>query len=110
MRCESRAARSKCRLAVLRHVSFVSQDVDLVLTIRSVLEDMTFSQASNEGTFSLTASDELQFDWRIPPSRLKICRYPDGSDWKLGSGGFGTVSFSATPSIDVMKSNLHAAQ
>ena len=73
-----------------------------MLKIRSILEDMNSSQVSNEGTFSLTTSDELQFDWRIPPSRLKICRHPDGGDWKLGSGGFGTVTFSAAPSIDVI--------
>lgn len=28
---------------------------------------------------------------------VKICRRPDGSLWKLGSGGFGTVSASCCP-------------
>lgn len=37
------------------------------------------------------ASTDL-YDYSIPPARLKICRRPDGSDFKLGSGGSGVVS------------------
>lgn len=33
----------------------------------------------------------IQLDWRIEPTRLKICQYPDGRLWQLGSGGYGTV-------------------
>ena len=42
-------------------------------------------------TLTEQGSTPLQFSWEIPPSRLKICSRPDGSDFKLGSGGFGTV-------------------
>lgn len=31
------------------------------------------------------------FEWRINPEQLAICKRPDGSDWRLGAGGFGTV-------------------
>ncbi|KAI7838603.1 hypothetical protein COHA_007611 [Chlorella ohadii] len=30
-------------------------------------------------------------DWRITPDEIEICKRPDGSDWELGSGGFGKV-------------------
>ena len=33
----------------------------------------------------------LHFDWRIEPSRLKVHTRPDGSDWKLGAGGYASV-------------------
>ena len=34
---------------------------------------------------------------------VKICRRPDGSLWKLGSGGFGTVSASCCPECCLYK-------
>lgn len=34
----------------------------------------------------------LHLNWEISPSRLQICTHADGSDFKLGSGGYGTVS------------------
>ena len=34
----------------------------------------------------------LHFEWRIKPSRLKICKNAAGKDIKLGSGAFGAVS------------------
>ncbi|KAL4437815.1 hypothetical protein ABPG77_005727 [Micractinium sp. CCAP 211/92] len=30
-------------------------------------------------------------DWEIRPEEIQILKRPDGSDWQLGSGGFGTV-------------------
>ncbi|KAL4419698.1 hypothetical protein ABPG75_006796 [Micractinium tetrahymenae] len=30
-------------------------------------------------------------DWEIRPEEIKILKRPDGSEWQLGSGGFGTV-------------------
>ena len=36
-------------------------------------------------------SSMLQFEWRIDPSRLAICRRANGKAWKLGSGGCGSV-------------------
>eukprot|EP00884_Botryococcus_braunii_P010360 jgi/Botrbrau1/19325/Bobra.0073s0056.1 len=30
-------------------------------------------------------------DWHIEPSDLQICTHPDGTQWKLGSGGYGSV-------------------
>lgn len=29
--------------------------------------------------------------WQLPAEDLTICLRPDGSDWVLGSGGFGMV-------------------
>jgi hypothetical protein len=29
--------------------------------------------------------------WEIKPSEIVICKHPDGSDWEIGSGGFGKV-------------------
>lgn len=29
--------------------------------------------------------------WQLPAEDLTICLRPDGTDWVLGSGGFGTV-------------------
>ena len=31
-------------------------------------------------------------DWEIKPEDIEICKRPDGSDWRLGEGAFGTVS------------------
>lgn len=36
-------------------------------------------------------SSALEFDACVHPSRLQICTRDNGSDWKLGEGGFGTV-------------------
>ncbi|PRW39362.1 serine threonine- kinase [Chlorella sorokiniana] len=30
-------------------------------------------------------------DWQITPEEIEICKRPDGSDWELGTGGFGKV-------------------
>jgi hypothetical protein len=30
-------------------------------------------------------------DWEIRPEEIEIAKRPDGSDWLLGSGGFGRV-------------------
>ena len=30
-------------------------------------------------------------DWEISPGELEVMRRPDGSEWELGSGGFGKV-------------------
>lgn len=30
-------------------------------------------------------------DWEIDPSDIKICERPDGTQWKLGAGGYGSV-------------------
>eukprot|EP00887_Chlorella_sp_A99_P003887 scaffold11.g3887.t1 len=39
-----------------------------------------------------TGSLDLGFsDWEIDPSEISIMKRPDGSDWELGSGGFGRV-------------------
>ena len=29
--------------------------------------------------------------WEIKPEDITIAKHPDGSDWELGSGGFGKV-------------------
>ena len=34
---------------------------------------------------------KLQFDWRIKPSRISICKRSDGRQFRLGAGAFGTV-------------------
>ena len=31
------------------------------------------------------------FEWRINPEQLAICKRENGTDWRLGAGGFGTV-------------------
>lgn len=33
----------------------------------------------------------LQFEWRIEPQRLAICKFADGRPWSLGSGGYVMV-------------------
>ena len=30
-------------------------------------------------------------DWSIMPERIAVCQRPNGQEWKLGSGSFGTV-------------------
>ncbi|KAK9812044.1 hypothetical protein WJX73_000926 [Symbiochloris irregularis] len=30
-------------------------------------------------------------EWYIDPTSLTVCRHPDGTPWKLGQGGFGSV-------------------
>ena len=34
---------------------------------------------------------KLQFDWRVEPDRIELCKHLDGSIWQLGAGAFGTV-------------------
>ena len=46
---------------------------------------------TNNSSLDTQTKEALHFGWEIPPDRLKICSRPDGSDMKLGSGGFGTV-------------------
>lgn len=44
--------------------------------------------------FSLTPTGQL-----LPPcAEIEICKRPDGSDWELGSGGFGKVGSAANVS------------
>ena len=50
----------------------------------------TGSYANNPSSLSFAST--LTPDWRIPPDRIRICARPDGSDWKLGVGAFGTVT------------------
>ena len=41
---------------------------------------------------SSALSMELPFsDWEIKPEELAVMKRPDGSEWELGSGGFGKV-------------------
>ena len=40
------------------------------------------------GNFAQTVPDS---SWQIEPEDIDICKKPDGSDWQLGSGGFGKV-------------------
>lgn len=47
---------------------------------------------------NMAASDQsslematLQFNWHIAPERMELCRRPDGSQWCLGKGGYGSV-------------------
>lgn len=35
--------------------------------------------------------------WEIKPSEIIICKHPDGSDWEIGSGGFGKVCMHLLP-------------
>ena len=42
-----------------------------------------------------------------PPAEIEICKRPDGSDWELGSGGFGKVcSAAVSVFVVVMTSRL----
>ena len=47
-------------------------------------------ESSGESS-SYSSPRSLHFEWRIAPARLKIHRRPDGSDWRIGYGGFGAV-------------------
>ncbi|KAL4424194.1 hypothetical protein ABPG75_001495 [Micractinium tetrahymenae] len=56
------------------------------------------SSTQTEGRSSLgrvspdpTDLDYLLSDWEIDPESITIARRPDGTPWRLGSGGFGTV-------------------
>eukprot|EP00887_Chlorella_sp_A99_P005023 scaffold4.g5023.t1 len=47
-----------------------------------------------DGSSSAFSAHELQSylsDWQIDPAEITILKRPDGTDWMLGSGGFGTV-------------------
>ena len=37
------------------------------------------------------SEQDLQYDWELLPSDVQICLKPDGTQWKLGKGGFGEV-------------------
>lgn len=41
-----------------------------------------------------------QYDWELLPSDVRICQRPDGSQWKLGKGGFGEVFKGLKDGID----------
>ncbi|KAL4419356.1 hypothetical protein ABPG77_001583 [Micractinium sp. CCAP 211/92] len=48
--------------------------------------------ASQETSSGLSWEDSVPLsDWMITPREIEICRRPDGSEWELGSGGFGKV-------------------
>lgn len=34
----------------------------------------------------------IEFEWKIDPSRIEICRRPSGRAWLLGDGAYGSVS------------------
>ena len=40
------------------------------------------------------------FDWELTPEDVQICKRPDGSLWRLGSGGFGEVFKGVKDSVD----------
>ena len=43
---------------------------------------------------------DLQYDWELLPSDVQICLKPDGTQWKLGKGGFGEVFKGLKDGID----------
>ncbi|EFN54023.1 hypothetical protein CHLNCDRAFT_136066 [Chlorella variabilis] len=47
-------------------------------------------------------------DWLITPSEIQIAKRPDGSDWELGSGGFGKARLAAAERV--YKALRHSAQ
>lgn len=49
------------------------------------------SEGSGSGSTLSSMPSVPTLDWIIPPDQIKIMRKPDGSDWKLGAGAFGTV-------------------
>lgn len=49
------------------------------------------------GSPSPSDLDLLLSDWEIDPDSVTIARRPDGTPWRLGSGGFGTVRQLAGP-------------
>ncbi|XP_011409752.1 PREDICTED: probable serine/threonine-protein kinase drkB [Amphimedon queenslandica] len=40
------------------------------------------------------------YDWELLPTDVRICQRPDGSQWKLGKGGFGEVFKGLKDGID----------
>ncbi|KAI3430353.1 hypothetical protein D9Q98_004948 [Chlorella vulgaris] len=44
-----------------------------------------------QASFTPGELDLLMLDWHIPSEAIQILKRPDGSDWRIGSGGFGTV-------------------
>ncbi|KAK9805399.1 hypothetical protein WJX73_000847 [Symbiochloris irregularis] len=59
----------------------------------SAASDRTGVSASLElmGASSQASLKLANSDWLMAPEEISICKHADGSDWELGSGGFGTV-------------------
>jgi len=62
------------------------------------------SRSDASGSSSLARSGSVQSgalpalpwsDWEIDPRDIHICKRDDGSDWKLGTGAYGTVRLAA---------------
>ena len=41
-----------------------------------------------------------RYDWELSPADVQICTRPDGSQWKLGKGGFGEVFKAVKDGVD----------
>ena len=55
---------------------------------------------SSSPTSSQARYDHGTYDWELLPSDVEICKKPDGSLWKLGTGGFGEVFKGLKDSVD----------
>lgn len=69
-----------------------------MLTVRAMVErnnESTTQNVSPTQTESVSdishLSHMLQFEWRIEPHRLQICKHPDDTNWRLGRGAYGLV-------------------
>lgn len=54
-----------------------------------------------EAGMPITQSDRvLKSDWELEPWSVSICRRPNGSEWKLGQGGFAEVYKALKDGVD----------
>ncbi|KAK9801337.1 hypothetical protein WJX73_005762 [Symbiochloris irregularis] len=60
-------------------------------TSRSLHTDFSSSSSGSPFPDSLSSLDRSGNQWYIDPQTLTVCRHPDGTPVKLGSGGYGSV-------------------
>ncbi|GAB4814550.1 hypothetical protein N2152v2_001596 [Parachlorella kessleri] len=68
-----------------------SSSEDFVMAMMSGLPSGSTPGASSSEASRAFSSEMPWSDWEIRPDEIEVMKRPDGSDWELGTGGFGKV-------------------
>lgn len=69
------------------------------------MQQLALRSRTSMGTGSMSPE---AMEWEILPEDIIICKDPYGRDWQLGTGGFGSVRISSSPStLRIELSHLH---